>query len=109
MKCPQCNHNLKKVEVKVQDAGSPVTSFQCGKCSYFDFEENSIHKVINEIRHKETVLKIKQKVVKLSQDRLGIYFNNHVVRSLGIQKGEDVYVSVPDKKHIVLELAGKYE
>jgi hypothetical protein len=26
------------------------------------------------------------------------------VRSLDIKKGEEIYVSVPDKKHIVLEL-----
>lgn len=108
IKCPQCNRILRKIEVRIQDADSPVTSYQCGKCSYFDFEESSIYKAIDEIRQKETVLKIKQKVVKLSQDRLGIYFNTHIVRSLGIQKGEDVYISVPDKKHIVLERAEKY-
>lgn len=46
----------------------------------------------------------RKKIVKLSQDRLGIYFNSHVVRSLHLKKGEDLYVSVPDKKRIVLEL-----
>jgi hypothetical protein len=51
-------------------------------------------------------LKIKQRIVKLSQDRLGIYFNSHLVRSLKIKKGENIYVSVPDKRHIVLELEG---
>ena len=59
-------------------------------------------KVVQELR--DTPLKIKQKVIKLSQDRLGIYLNNNVVRSLNIKKGEDIYVSVPDKKHIVLEI-----
>jgi hypothetical protein len=49
-------------------------------------------------------LNIKQKIVKLSQDRLGIYFNKNVVRSLHLKKGEDIFVSVPDKKHIVLEI-----
>lgn len=43
-------------------------------------------------------------MVKLSAERLGIYFNSHIIRSLGIKKGEDVYVSVPDKKHILIEL-----
>ena len=83
-------------------AKNKATSIQCTKCDYFEFEPTSSRKVVEELR--ETPLKIKQKVVKLSQDRLGIYFNNNVVRSLGIKKGEDVYVSVPDKKHIVLEL-----
>jgi hypothetical protein len=58
--------------------------------------------VINELR--ETPLKIKQKIVKLSQDRLGIYFNKNIVRSLNLKKGEEIYLSVPDKKHIVIEV-----
>jgi len=101
MKCPKCNSTLRKVEVKVEGAKSKAVSYQCPKCDYFEFEPMSSRKVVEELR--ETPLKIKQKVVKLSQDRLGIYFNNHVVRSLDIKKGEDIYVSVPDKKHIVLE------
>ena len=104
MKCPKCKHNLKKVEVTIQDADNPVLSYQCGNCSYFEFEHSSIDNAINEIKDKESPLKIKQKIIKLSQDRLGIYFNNNVVRSLGIKKGEEIYVSVPDKKHIMLEL-----
>lgn len=103
MKCPKCNSTLRKVEVKVEGAKNRAVSYQCPKCDYFEFEPESSKKVVEELR--ETPLKIKQKVVKLSQDRLGIYFNNHVVRSLDIKKGEDIYVSVPDKKHIVLELS----
>ena len=102
MKCPKCNSDLRKVNVKVQGADNRAISYQCPKCDYFEFEPLSSKKVIEELR--ETPLKIKQKIVKLSQDRLGIYFNTHVVRSLNLKKGEDIYVSVPDKKHIVLEL-----
>lgn len=102
MKCPKCDSNLKKVEVKVHGAKQKAISYQCSKCDYFEFEPESSRKVVEELR--ETPLKIKQKIVKLSQDRLGIYFNNHVVRSLDLKKGENIYVSVPDKKHIVLEL-----
>ncbi len=102
MKCPKCNAALRKVEVSVHGAKSKVSSYQCSKCDYFEFEPVSSKKVVEELR--ETPLKIKQKVVKLSQDRLGIYFNNNVVRSLNLKKGEDIYISVPDKKHIVLEL-----
>ncbi len=102
MKCQQCNSSLEKVEVKVQGAMSKVTSYQCPRGDYFEFEPVSSQKVIAELR--ETPLKIKQRVIKLSQDRLGIYFNNNVVRSLGIRGGEEVYLSVPDRKHIVVEL-----
>jgi transposase-like protein len=103
MKCPQCNNaQLKKVEVKVHGAQQKAESYQCTQCDYFTFEPVSSRKVIEELR--ETPLKIKQKIVKLSGERLGIYFNNHVVRSLDLKKGEEISISVPDRKHIVLEL-----
>lgn len=101
MKCPECEAIMKKVEIKVQGAENRVVSYQCTKCDHFEFEPESSRKVIDELG--ETPLKIKQKVIKLSQDRLGIYLNSNVVRSLNIKNGEDVYVSVPDKKHIVIE------
>ena len=102
MRCQKCNSELRKVEVKVQGAKSKAISYQCPDCDYFEFEPISSQKVVQELR--ETPLKIRQKVVKLSQERLGIYFNSHVVRSLNLKKGEELYISVPDKKHIVLEL-----
>jgi len=103
MKCPECKSNLRKVKVGVKGAKNKVISYQCKDCDYFEFEPLSSKKVVEELR--ETPLKIKQKIVKLSQDRLGMYFNTHVVRSLNLKKGEEVFVSVPDKNHIVLELA----
>ncbi|HLC90142.1 MAG TPA: hypothetical protein VJI15_00060 [Candidatus Nanoarchaeia archaeon] len=102
MQCPKCNHSLKKVSVSVEGAENKVTSLQCSHCDHFEFEPVSSRKVLQELQ--EAPLKIKQKVVKLSQDRLGIYFNNNVVRSLNLRSGEDVFVSVPDKKHIIVEL-----
>ncbi|MFH1506641.1 MAG: hypothetical protein ABIE94_06695 [archaeon] len=102
MNCPKCKATLKKVQVKVHGARKKAISYQCPKCDYYAFDPKSSKKVIEELG--ETTLKIKQKVVKLSGDRLGIYLNSHVVRSLGIKKGESIYVSVPDKRHIVLEL-----
>src|SRR3989339_231410 len=102
MKCPKCNAQMKEVEVKIQDADSPVNSYQCGKCGYFDFEDKSITKAIDEIKAKESTLKIKQKIIKLSHDRLGMYINRDVARSLNLKGGEEVYVSVPDKKHLVV-------
>ena len=50
MKCPKCSSNMKEVKVKIQDADSPVTSYQCPDCSYFDFEEKSMNKAIGEIK-----------------------------------------------------------
>ena len=102
MICPECNSNLKKVEVSVQDAKSKVISYQCPKCNYFEFEPGSSKKVVEELR--ETPLRIKQKIIKLSQDRLGMYFNRDVVRSLNLKAGEDIYVSVPDKKHMIVKV-----
>ncbi len=106
-KCQHCKTLLKKVEVKIHGAQSKAISYQCPNCDYFEFEHNSSQKVIEELR--ETPLKIKQNIIKLSQDRLGIYFNQNVVRSLGLKNGEEIYLSVPDKRHIVLEVREKEE
>jgi len=103
-KCPKCDGKMKEVKVKIQDADSPVTSYQCAKCGYFDFEENSINKAIKEKAKRKTPLAIKQKIIKLSHDRLGMYINRDVARSLNLKGGEEVYVSVPDKKHLVVNV-----
>ena len=103
--CPKCNAQMKEVKVRIQDADSPVTSYQCPKCDYFDFKEKSINKAIDEIKAKESALKIKQKIIKLSHDRLGMYINRDVARSLNLKGGEEVYVSVPDKKHMVVNIS----
>jgi len=102
MKCPKCESKLRKVKVGVEGAKNKAISYQCPKCDYFEFEPISSKKVVLELQN--SPLKIKQKIVKLSSDRLGIYFNSHVIRSLDLKNGEDIYVSVPDKKHIVLEI-----
>ena len=102
--CPNCGSILKEVKVKVHNAESPVTSYQCGNCGYFDFEDTSINKAIKEIKEKEAPLKIKQKIVKLSKGRLGMYINSDVARSLNLKGGEEVYVSVPEKNKIVVDM-----
>ena len=102
--CQNCGNELKQINVKIQDADSLATSYQCSNCGYFDFEEKSINKVIDEIRSKEAPLKIKQKIIKLSHDRLGMYINRDVARSLNLKGGEEVYVSIPDKKHMKVEI-----
>ena len=104
MECPKCKSELKEVAVNVYGAKNKAVSYQCQKCDYFEFEQQSSKKVVEELN--KSPLKIKQKVVKLSGERLGIYLNSHIVRSLNLKKGESVYVSVPDSKHIMLELEG---
>lgn len=103
MKCPKCGGKLRKVSVAVEGVHRKADSYQCSSCDFFMFEKVSAQKVIKEL--KETPLKIRQRVIKLSKDRLGMYLNTNVVRSLNIKKGEEVYVSVPDSRHIVIELA----
>ncbi len=103
MKCPKCKSNLRKVQVSVAGAKSKAVSYQCPKCDYFEFEQSSSGKVLEELR--ASPLKIKQKIIRLSKDRLGIYFNSNIIRSLNLRKGEDLFVSIPDEKHIVIELS----
>src|SRR3989344_799167 len=102
MKCPECNLEMKEVKASVHGAKNKVISYQCPKCDYFEFESESSKRVVNELKENETPLRIKQKIIKLSQDRLGMYINRDVARSLNLRGGEDVYVSIPDKKHIIL-------
>lgn len=104
MHCPKCNAMLKKRKVSIEGARQKVLSYQCSNsdCIYFTFEEESSKKVVAELKAKETPLKIKQKIIKLSKDRIGTYFNSNIVRSLDLKPGEDIYVSVPDKKHIII-------
>ncbi len=104
MKCPKCKSILKRVEVSVEGAKSKAISYQCPSCDYFEFEPKSSQKVVEELR--ETPLKIKQKIVKLSSGRLGMYINSDVARSLNLKGGEEVYVSVPDKKHMLVDIEG---
>ncbi len=103
MKCPKCCGKLRKVSVAVEGASKKADSYQCSSCDFFMFEKASAQNVLKELR--ETPLKIRQRIIKLSKDRLGMYLNTNVVRSLNIKKGEEVYVSVPDSRHIVIELA----
>lgn len=95
---------MKEVEVKVEGAEQRVKSYQCPSCDHVDFEPETSRKVIAELKAKETPLRIRQKIVKLSAGRLGIYFNRHIIESLELKPGNQIAVSVPDKKHIVLSI-----
>ena len=102
MKCPKCKSNLREVKVKVEGAKNRILSYQCTNCDYYEFENNSAEKTIQELREQD--LKIKQKVIKLSNNRLGMYFNKHIIASLVLKSGEEISVTVPDKKHILIIL-----
>lgn len=104
MKCPKCGLELEKVNVEVEDAETKVLSYQCPKCDYINFDKKSARKVVEELRAKESVLRIKQKIIKLSEGRLGMYFNKNIIESLNLEAGKEVYVFVPDKDHIILQL-----
>ncbi|MGV8087161.1 MAG: hypothetical protein ACP5N1_06030 [Candidatus Woesearchaeota archaeon] len=101
MKCPNCKTELRKVFVAVNGAKNKAISYQCPKCDYYEFEKFSRKMVIEDLR---TTLKIKQTIVKLSQDRLGMYINKDIVRSLNLKGGEEILVSLPDKNHILIEI-----
>lgn len=103
MKCKKCGKDMEKVLVEIEGAENKAVSYQCAS-GHVEFEKESSAKVLKELKMKESPLKIKQKIVKLSSNRLGFYFNQNIVRSLNLKAGEDVYISVPDKKHIVLRL-----
>ncbi len=103
-KCPECGNLMKQVEVAVEDAENKIQSLQCPKCGYFEFDKKTGMNVVKELEEKEQALKIKQKIVKLSHKRLGMYFNKHIVESLGLKPGEDISVSVPSKKKIIIEV-----
>ena len=107
MECLKGHGIMKKVKVKIQDANTSVISYQCRKCGYFDFEDTSMNKAIEEIKRKEAPLRIKQKIIKLSHNRLGMYLNRDVARSLDLKGGEDIFVSVPDKNHMVITVENK--
>lgn len=104
IKCPNCKGTLKEVSIAIEGAGKKATSYQCENGDYVSFEEESAKKVLQELKAKETPLRITQKIIKLSEGRLGFYFNKHIIESLGLKAGEMVVVSIPDKEHIVLKI-----
>ena len=102
MKCPRCESKIRKVKVAIEGTRLKAISMQCINCDYFVFDQKSMEKAIADIKSRENPIVIKQKIIKLSKDRLGTYFNKNIISSLGLKPGENVYISVPDKKHIII-------
>jgi hypothetical protein len=104
MICPNCGSKLKKTKVEIEDAKARAISYQCVNCDYFTFDPKSAVEVVREIKEKESPLKLRQSIIKISKDRLGVYFSKDLIRSLDLTAGKHVLISVPDKKRIVLKL-----
>ena len=100
--CPKCKLKMEEVMVKVEGATKKVKSYQC-KCGYFKFDQKTGKAVIKEIESKNP-LKIKHRFIKISHNRIGNYWNENVIRATDIKPGTDFFVSVPDKKHILISL-----
>lgn len=51
LKCPNCDSELKEVEVNVYGAKNKVISYQCPNGDYFEFEPQTSRKVVEELRN----------------------------------------------------------
>jgi hypothetical protein len=109
MNCKKCGGKLKKFKVEVEDSDLGSEGFECVKCGELFFDEEKSKKIVNDLKRKEFLkelpaLSIKQKVIKLSKDRLGFYFNKDIIRCTNLKAGEPVEVRLLDKKHILVEV-----
>lgn len=103
MDCPKCAREMGRAWITIEGASRKAAAYEC-PCGYIEFEPHSAADILKELKAREVPLMIQQKIIKLSQDRLGFYFNKDIIRSLGLKSGATVHISVPDKKRIVLNL-----
>jgi hypothetical protein len=109
MNCKDCGGKLKKVHVKVEGTDVASECTECANCGNLSFDQKAGRAVVGDLRKKEFLkefpaLSIRQRVVKLSKDRLGFYFSKDVIRCAKIKAGCSVDVRLLDKKHILLEV-----
>ena len=105
-KCEDCGREMQEMEVKVEGAEAEAKGWKC-ECGNIAFDEESGMKVVEELERKEVLtdlptLSLEQKIIKLSKGRLGMYLPKDVVRCAEIQPGKKVFVSLLDKKKILL-------
>lgn len=103
MKCPECKKQMRKILVEVEGAGNKILSYQCKNCGKIEFDKKTGMKVVKELEENEA-LSIQQKLINLSHGRIGTYFNKNIIRSLNLKAGMDIYVTVPDRNHMVIEI-----
>ena len=106
--CPKCNLKIKEIDVSIEGATEKVRSFQCKKCGYLEFDKKSGKRVIEELKEKAGAISIRQKIIKISHNRLGTYFNENIIRSLELKGGEEIYVTAPDKKTILINIKDSF-
>jgi len=109
MKCKKCGGSLKMFEVEVEDSDLGSTGFECNKCGELYFDGEKSRAVVEELKIKEPLkelpaLSIRQKIIKLSKNRLGFYFNKDIARSAKLKAGEPIEVRLLDKKKILVEV-----
>ena len=109
MKCKKCGGVLKEFNIEVEGSGLHSEGFECTKCGELFFESEKGREIVEDLRQREFLkelpaLSIKQKVVKLSKDRLGFYFNKDIARCVNLKPGEEIQVRLLDKKRILIEV-----
>ena len=96
--CPNCHTEAKAVERLIEEA----VRYQCGTCEYSKLEPVESRTATPPLM--SSPLQLKQKITTLSQGRLGLYLNQDVVRSLGLKAGQEIHLSVPDEKTVVINI-----
>lgn len=109
MKCKKCGGTLERFALEVEDSDLPSEGFECRKCGELFFDERKSKEVVEDLKRKELLnelpaLSIKQKVIKLSKNRLGFYFNKDIARCAKLKAGEPIEVRLLNKKKILLEI-----
>lgn len=49
MICPCCYSVLKEIKTKIKSVETELVSYQCLECKYFDLDEKSAEKIIEEL------------------------------------------------------------
>ena len=109
MKCKKCGGPLEKFAVEVEDSDLGSGGFECKKCGELFFDEKKGRVIVEELKRKELLrelpaLSIRQKIIKLSKNGLGFYFNKDLTRSAKLKAGEPIEVRLLDKKRILVEV-----
>lgn len=104
--CPDCGEEMVFVEVAVEDADSKVISYQCPSCGHFEFDQESSRKAVSELKdkHKKSRKEVEERIVKFTDNKLGIYLDAETVKSLNLMPGTKIWLSFPSKKRIVVRI-----
>lgn len=49
IKCLNCRSEMQKIEVSIDEVTQKVISFQCSRCDYVEFEQESVNRAILEL------------------------------------------------------------